>query len=134
MMPNDTVLVTGAAGIIGFHVAQRLLSEGREVVGLDSTNDYYDPTLKEARLDILKDSPNFTFAKLDLADRAAVSSLFAQYRFPAVIHLSAQAGVRYSIDNPHAYVYSNLQPFPTSPTPSRPHHFTPLLFPHSPPP
>jgi UDP-glucuronate 4-epimerase len=111
MMPNDAVLVTGAAGFIGFHVAQRLLSEGREVVGLDSMNDYYDPTLKAARLDILKDSANFTFSKLDLADRAAVRSLFAQHRFPAVIHLAAQAGVRYSLDNPHAYVDANLQGF-----------------------
>jgi UDP-glucuronate 4-epimerase len=110
-MPNDTVLVTGAAGFIGFHVAQRLLSEGREVVGLDSITDYYDPKLKEARLDILKASSNFSFAKLDLADRAASKSLFEQYRFPAVIHLAAQAGVRYSLENPHAYVDANLEGF-----------------------
>jgi UDP-glucuronate 4-epimerase len=110
-MPNNTVLVTGAAGFIGFHVAQRLLSEGREVVGLDSITDYYDPTLKEARLDILKASSNFSFAKLDLADRGASRSLFEQYRFPAVIHLAAQAGVRYSLKNPHAYVDANLEGF-----------------------
>jgi len=110
-MPNYTVLVTGAAGFIGFHVAQRLLSEGREVVGLDSVTDYYDPKLKEARLDILKASSNFRFAKLDLADRAASRSLFEQYRFPAVIHLAAQAGVCYSLENPHAYVDANLEGF-----------------------
>ena len=81
-MSDNTVLVTGAAGFIGFHVAQRLLPKGRQVVGLDSVNDYYDPQLKEARLDILKAQPGFTFVKLDLADRAAIKSLFAQHRFP----------------------------------------------------
>ena len=101
-MPN-AVLVTGAAGFIGFHVAQRLLSEGREVVGLDIVNSYYDPKLKEARLDILKRQPNFTFAKLDLTDRTAIKTLFEKHRFPLVIHLAAQAGVRYSLERhaPH---------------------------------
>src|SRR5712671_3819622 len=98
MMPNNTVLVTGAAGFIGFHVAQRLLSEGRELIGLDNLNSYYDPKLKEARLDILKRQPNFNFARLDLTDRTAIKALFEQHRFPLVVHLAAQAGVRYSLE------------------------------------
>lgn len=110
-MPNDTVLVTGAAGFIGFHVARRLLSDGRTVVGIDNINDYYDPRLKEARLDLLKADPKFTFAKLDLADRAATKSLFERHRFPTVVHLAAQAGVRYSIQNPHAYIDANIEGF-----------------------
>jgi UDP-glucuronate 4-epimerase len=110
-MSQTTVLVTGAAGFIGFHVAQRLLLEGRDVVGLDIVNSYYDPTLKEARLDILKRHPNFTFVKLDLADRAAIKLLFEQRRFPFVVHLAAQAGVRYSLENPHAYIDANIEGF-----------------------
>jgi UDP-glucuronate 4-epimerase len=110
-MSDNAVLVTGAAGFIGFDVAQRLLSQGREVVGLDIVNSYYDPKLKEARLGILKRHPNFTFLKLDLADRPMMKSLFAQHRFPVVIHLAAQAGVRYSLENPHAYVDANLEGF-----------------------
>ncbi len=110
-MKDETVLVTGAAGFIGFHVAERLLSSGRKVVGLDSVNDYYDPALKRARLDILKAQSNFTFVKSDLADREATKSLFAQHRFPAVVHLAAQAGVRYSLENPHAYTDANIEGF-----------------------
>lgn len=110
-MTDNTVLITGAAGFIGFHVAQRLLSAGRAVVGLDIVNDYYDPKLKEARLDLLKAQSNFTFVKLDLADRAAIKSLFAKHHFPIVIHLAAQAGVRYSLENPHAYVDANIEGF-----------------------
>jgi UDP-glucuronate 4-epimerase len=110
-MTDNAVLVTGAAGFIGFHVTQRLLAAGREVVGLDIVNDYYDPKLKEARLDILKRQSNFSFVKLDLADRAATKSLFAERRFPVVIHLAAQAGVRYSLQHPHAYVDANLEGF-----------------------
>jgi UDP-glucuronate 4-epimerase len=110
-MSHNAVLVTGAAGFIGFHVTQRLLSSGREVVGLDIVNNYYDPKLKEARLEILKGHPNFTFLKLDLTDRAAIKSLFAQHRFPTVIHLAAQAGVRYSLENPHAYIDANIEGF-----------------------
>jgi len=106
-----TLLTTGAAGFIGFHVAQQLLSEGWHVVGVDSLNDYYDPKLKEARLEILKRNPNFTFIKLDLADRAATRELFEAHQFPGVIHLAAQAGVRYSLQNPHAYVDANIQGF-----------------------
>ncbi len=107
----DKVLVTGAAGFIGFHVVQRLLSEGREVVGVDSVNSYYDPKLKEARLDILKNHRGFSFERLDLAERAASKSLFAQHRFPIVVHLAAQAGVRYSLQNPHAYIDANIEGF-----------------------
>jgi UDP-glucuronate 4-epimerase len=110
-MPKNAVLVTGAAGFIGFHVAERLLSNGREVVGLDIVNSYYDPRLKEARLEVLKRHPNFTFAKLDLADRATMKSFFAQHRFPVVVHLAAQAGVRYSLQNPHAYIDANIEGF-----------------------
>ena len=110
-MPNDPILITGAAGFIGFHVAERLLSGGHKVVGVDCVNDYYDPRLKEARLDLLKANGNFTFVKLDLADRAGTKSLFEQYRFPAVIHLAAQAGVRYSLQNPHAYTDAYIEGF-----------------------
>ena len=110
-MTDNAILVTGSAGFIGFHVAQRLLSAGRKVVGLDIVNDYYDPKLKEARLDILRRQSNFSFAKLNLADRDSVQSLFAQYRFPVVVHLAAQAGVRYSLQNPHAYVDANIEGF-----------------------
>jgi UDP-glucuronate 4-epimerase len=110
-MSRNAVLVTGAAGFIGFHVAEQLLSGGREVVGLDIVNNYYDPRLKEARLDILRRHPNFSFVKLDLADRATTKSLFAQHRFPVVVHLAAQAGVRYSLENPHAYIDANIEGF-----------------------
>jgi UDP-glucuronate 4-epimerase len=110
-MSQTAVLVTGAAGFIGFHVAQRLLLEGRNVVGLDIVNDYYDPKLKEARLDILKCHPGFSFVKLDLTDRAAIGLLFARHRFSVVIHLAAQAGVRYSLENPHAYTDANIEGF-----------------------
>jgi UDP-glucuronate 4-epimerase len=108
---RDAVLVTGAAGFIGFHVAQRLLSEGREVVGLDNVNSYYDPKLKKARLDLLRRQPNFSFAKLDLTDRSAMKALFETHRFPIVVHLAAQAGVRYSLENPHAYIDANVEGF-----------------------
>lgn len=110
-MTQNAILVTGAAGFIGFHVARRLLSSGRDVIGLDSVNDYYDVRLKEARLDILKSQPNFTFVRGDLADRERTRSLFQQYGFPVVIHLAAQAGVRYSLENPHAYVDANIEGF-----------------------
>ena len=110
-MSRNAVLVTGAAGFIGFHVAERLLSGGREVVGLDIVNNYYDPRLKEARLDILGRHPNFSFVKLDLADRATTKSLFAQHRFHVVVHPAAQAGVRYSLENPHAYMDANIEGF-----------------------
>ncbi|MXP60947.1 NAD-dependent epimerase [Pantoea sp. Taur] len=101
-------LVTGAAGFIGFHVSQRLLAAGHQVVGIDNLNDYYDVSLKQARLDQILQYPEFIFLKMDLADRQAISSLFAEHAFDRVIHLGAQAGVRYSIDNPHAYADANL--------------------------
>ncbi len=110
-MSDNTVLVTGAAGFIGFHTAQRLLKAGRRVVGLDNLNNYYDPKLKEARLRVLSGNQNFEFLRLDLADRAAMAKLFSERKFPFVIHLAAQAGVRYSLQNPHAYVDANLEGF-----------------------
>ncbi len=101
-------LITGAAGFIGMHTAKRLLEQGEEVVGLDNLNDYYDPALKEYRLAQLTPYPNFRFVKMDLADRAGMAELFTAERFTHVIHLAAQAGVRYSLENPFAYVDSNL--------------------------
>lgn len=100
-------LVTGAAGFIGFHACKRLLDAGHEVVGLDNMNDYYDVNLKQARLDLLQ-SPLFSFRKIDLADREGIARLFADEKFNRVIHLAAQAGVRYSLENPFAYADSNL--------------------------
>jgi UDP-glucuronate 4-epimerase len=108
---SKPVLVTGAAGFIGYHLAERLLGEGRQVVGLDNLNDYYDPALKEARLERLEARDAFTFARVDLADRRKMEALFATYGFGVVVHLAAQAGVRYSIENPHSYVDSNLVGF-----------------------
>ncbi len=105
------ILITGAAGFIGMHVAQRLLARGDEVVGIDNLNDYYDVGLKEARLRQLADRPGFRFIKLDIADTAGVADLFAQERFDGVINLAAQAGVRYSLINPHAYAQTNLVGF-----------------------
>src|SRR5262245_50097966 len=93
--PAQPILVTGAAGFIGFHVAHRLAAAGRDVVGVDSVNAYYDPSLKEARLAELARLPRFRFVKLDLSERDGVAKLFAAHRFPSVIHLAAQAGVRY---------------------------------------
>jgi len=102
------VLVTGAAGFIGSHVAHRLLARGDQVVGLDNLNDYYDPTLKQARLDRLTPQSGFSFRKLELADAAGMTALFADERFDRVVHLAAQAGVRYSLEQPQAYVDSNI--------------------------
>jgi UDP-glucuronate 4-epimerase len=110
-MSDQTILVTGAAGFIGFHAARQLLATGRNVVGLDSLNAYYDPALKQARLNILRGDPRFSFVQIDLADRASMSELFAKNRFARVLHLAAQAGVRYSIDHPHAYADANLEGF-----------------------
>jgi UDP-glucuronate 4-epimerase len=105
------VLVTGAAGFIGYHLAERLLGDGRQVIGLDNLNEYYDPELKAARLARLERHDAFTFVKIDLADRRRMEALFATFGFSEVVHLAAQAGVRYSIDNPHSYVDSNLVGF-----------------------
>jgi UDP-glucuronate 4-epimerase len=105
------ILVTGAAGFIGYHVAARLLADGEQVVGVDNLNSYYDPKLKSARLERLTASDNFAFAQLDVADRASMEALFASARPAKVIHLAAQAGVRHSIDHPHEYVETNVAGF-----------------------
>ncbi|HOY68435.1 MAG TPA: NAD-dependent epimerase [Candidatus Ozemobacteraceae bacterium] len=105
------VLVTGAAGFIGYHLSERLLARGDTVVGYDNVNAYYEVTLKEARLARLQQKPGFSFVKADLSDRATMERVFAKNRFDRVVHLAAQAGVRYSLENPHAYVDSNLVGF-----------------------
>jgi UDP-glucuronate 4-epimerase len=105
------VLVTGAAGFIGYHVSKRLLARGDEVVGVDNLNDYYDPGLKEARLALLRPLPGFRFECADVADTTAIRSLFASLEPHRVVHLAAQAGVRYSLVNPHAYIASNIEGF-----------------------
>lgn len=102
------ILLTGAAGFIGMHTALRLLARGDTVTGIDNLNDYYDPALKQARLERLRPHAPFRFERLDLADRAGMEALFARQRFDAVVHLAAQAGVRYSIDAPESYVAANL--------------------------
>ncbi len=105
------ILVTGAAGFIGFHLSRRLLAEGDAVVGLDNLNSYYDVTLKQARLKLLGENGNFRFVRADLADREAMEALFGENRFEIVVNLAAQAGVRYSLENPRAYMDSNLVGF-----------------------
>src|SRR5215472_891210 len=112
-MADRPILVTGAAGFIGFHVAKRLLQDGRAVVGLDNMNAYYDPALKEARRKELEKIGRIRFVKLDLADRDGMAALFKEHRFPYVVHLAAQAGVRYSLVEPFTYVDANLAGFAT---------------------
>ena len=111
MATVNPILVTGAAGFIGFHVARRLAEASREVIGIDNLSPYYDPKLKQARLQQLAGAKNFKFVRLDLAYRAATEALFGEHRFPFVIHLAAQAGVRHSLVDPHAYADSNLVGF-----------------------
>ena len=105
------ILVTGAAGFIGSFLSKKLLAEGHSVVGIDNMNAYYDPGLKEARLERLRNEPGFEFVRLDIADRPAMEQLFARHRFDAVVNLAAQAGVRYSLQNPYAYADANLLGF-----------------------
>lgn len=105
------ILVTGGAGFIGFHLSKRLLEDGYDVVGYDNINDYYDVSLKYARLEILKEFSNYTFVKGDLADKEAVNKLFSDNKFDIAVNLGAQAGVRYSIENPQAYIDSNIVGF-----------------------
>lgn len=107
-MSNKKVLVTGAAGFIGYYLSERLLGEGHCVIGFDNMNDYYDVKLKEARLELLKAHEKFTFIKGDLADKQAVEELFEKFKPEVVVNLAAQAGVRYSITNPEAYISSNM--------------------------
>ncbi|MGD9061794.1 MAG: SDR family NAD(P)-dependent oxidoreductase, partial [Desulfobacterales bacterium] len=107
----QNVLVTGVAGFIGYHLAKRLLENGCRVVGLDNVNPYYDVALKEARLADLQKEARFTFTKLDLVERKQLQALFSQRGFDVVVNLAAQAGVRYSLENPYAYVDANLVGF-----------------------
>jgi UDP-glucuronate 4-epimerase len=107
-VPDIKILVTGAAGFIGYHTALLLLARGYEVVGLDNLNNYYDVSLKKARLALLQKQPSFRFEQIDLTDRDAMAQLFSRERFARVVHLAAQAGVRYSIEAPHTYVDSNV--------------------------
>ena len=111
LFPMTKILVTGAAGFIGFHVSRRLLARGDTVIGLDSVNDYYDVRLKHARLAQLQGEPGFSFHQLELGNREGIDRVFAGDRPQRVVNLAAQAGVRYSLTNPHAYVDSNLTGF-----------------------
>jgi len=111
MTDKEPILLTGAAGFIGFHVARRLLERGEPVIGIDNLDPYYDVRLKQARLKRLGAFPRFGFEKLDIADRSGIKALFAGRRFPPVVHLAAQAGVRHSLNYPHAYVDANIAGF-----------------------
>lgn len=122
------ILVTGSAGFIGFHVSKRLLKEGNEVVGLDNINDYYSVQLKEDRLKQLLDHSNFTFYKNDLEDLASMQDIFMKEKFDVVINLAAQAGVRYSLENPHAYINSNIVGFTNILECSRHHNIQHLIY------
>jgi UDP-glucuronate 4-epimerase len=105
------ILITGSAGFIGFHLTKKVTNLGYEVIGIDNMNDYYDVSLKQSRLDILNKIPAFQFKQIDLADQQSINQLFAEHKFSCVVNLAAQAGVRYSIINPHAYLQSNLHGF-----------------------
>lgn len=114
MTIQGPVLVTGSAGFIGFHVANRLLARGETVIGLDNLNNYYDPALKQARLDRLLTQPGYVHYTLDLADREGMAALFAKHAPRRIVHLGAQAGIRYSVENPESYVDSNVVGFLTA--------------------
>ena len=105
------ILVTGAAGFIGYHTATKLLASGRQVIGLDNLNPYYDVALKQARIKRLEANPSFTFIKADIADRTAIQKIFAEHQFKEVVHLAAQAGVRHSLTHPHDYIDTNVMGF-----------------------
>lgn len=109
--PNNTILITGAAGFIGFHLSKRLLESGATIVGIDNMTDYYDVSLKRSRLDILATYEKFSFVEGSIADEVCVNELFAEYKPDIVVNLAAQAGVRYSIDNPKSYIESNIVGF-----------------------
>lgn len=128
MIFMKNILVTGAAGFIGFHLSRRYLNEGCSVTGLDNLNAYYDVTLKKARLSLLEPYPDFRFMKMDLADRESMTALFADVRPDIVVHLAAQAGVRYSLINPHAYTDSNITGFLNILEGCRHHHVKHLIF------
>ncbi|TAH59405.1 MAG: NAD-dependent epimerase/dehydratase family protein, partial [Gottschalkiaceae bacterium] len=108
---NNTYLITGTAGFIGFHLAKRLLDYGCTVIGIDNINDYYNVNLKNIRLDYLKPYDKFTFCKVDISDKDTINCIFEEYKPNIVINLAAQAGVRYSIDNPDVYMQSNIMGF-----------------------
>lgn len=108
---TEKILITGAAGFIGFHLAHRLIERGSTVVGIDNLNDYYDPRLKRDRLERLEARDHFSFTAMDLSDRAAVTALFAANDFRVIVNLAAQAGVRYSLENPAAYIDTNIVGF-----------------------
>ncbi|MFZ6011210.1 MAG: NAD-dependent epimerase [Bacteroidota bacterium] len=108
---SDTILVTGSAGFIGFHLSQKLHDAGYQVVGIDDINDYYDVNLKQSRLKLLKENKNFTFRQVNLTEKNGIDKLFKEYNFSTVINLAAQAGVRYSLINPYAYLESNMHGF-----------------------
>ena len=109
--PNKTYLITGASGFIGFHLSKRLLETGVQVIGLDNMNSYYEVSLKEERLALLQKHPKYRFYKYDLSDKESIFILFEEEKTDIVINLAAQAGVRYSIDNPDAYIQSNIVGF-----------------------
>ena len=125
---KKSILVTGAAGFIGFSLARRLLADGHKVVGYDNVNDYYDVNLKHSRLDILKKEAGFVFYKGALEDRNAVNALFADHQFDSVVNLAAQAGVRYSLENPYAYIDSNIVGFTNIIEACRQHNVSHLLY------
>lgn len=109
--PPQKILVTGCAGFIGFHLSKRLLSDGFSVIGMDNLNDYYDVALKQARLDLLVTDEKFSFTRASLEDQTIINQLFSEHEPSIVVHLAAQAGVRYSLENPHAYIQSNIVGF-----------------------
>jgi UDP-glucuronate 4-epimerase len=128
MSSEKPVLVTGCAGFIGFHLSRKLFSKGYHVVGIDNINDYYDVNLKKSRLSLLKDDANFHFESIDLTDKKGIDDLFSRYKFRYVVNLAAQAGVRYSIVNPYAYLESNLHGFLNILEACRHHHAEHLIY------